>query len=82
ALMDGARQLKIKIKTPPDSCGPLVVLQVKDSDAVVKEFASCNIVVSNRMDGLRVSFHLYNTLDDVRAVVAALEKNINLVIRD
>lgn len=82
ALTDGARQLKIKIKTPPGSCGPLVVVQAKDSDAVVKEFASRNIVVSNRMDGLRVSFHLYNTLDDVRAVVDVLEKNIGLVVRD
>lgn len=82
ALTDGARQLKIKIKTPVGSCGPLVVVQVKDSDAVVKEFASRNIIVSNRMDGLRVSFHLYNTLDDVRAVLEVLEKNIGLVVRD
>lgn len=81
-LMDGARQLKIKIKTPADSCGPLVVLQVKDSDAVVKKLAAHNIVASNRMDGLRVSFHLYNSIDDVRAVLEVLEKNIDLVVRD
>lgn len=82
ALMDGARELKIKVKTPRDSRGPLVVLQMKDSDAVVKKFSSRNIVVSNRMDGLRVSFHLYNTMDDVRTVLDALKENIDLVVRE
>jgi selenocysteine lyase/cysteine desulfurase len=81
ALMAGARELKIKVKTPPDSCGPLVVLQMKDSGATVKKFAAQNIVVSNRMDGLRVSFHLYNTLDDVHAVLKVLEQNIGLTVR-
>ena len=81
ALMAGARDLKIRIKTPPDSCGPLVVLQMKDSEATVKKFAAQNIVVSNRMDGLRVSFHLYNTLDDVYAVLKVLEQNIELAVR-
>jgi selenocysteine lyase/cysteine desulfurase len=75
ALIDGARDLKIKLKTPVDTVGPLVVLQMKDSDAMVKKMAAENIVVSNRMDGLRVSFHLYNTLDDVHAVLGQLEKN-------
>jgi selenocysteine lyase/cysteine desulfurase len=75
ALIDGARDLKIKLKTPVDTIGPLVVLQMKDSDAMVKKMAAEHIVVSNRMDGLRVSFHLYNTLDDVHAVLGQLEKN-------
>ena len=80
ALMDGARDLKIKVKTPAESVGPLVVLQMKDSDAMVKRMAAENIVVSNRMDGLRVSFHLYNTLDDVHAVLGRLEKNRALAV--
>jgi selenocysteine lyase/cysteine desulfurase len=81
ALMDGARRLDIKIKTPTDSVGPLVVLQIKDSEAMVKKMAASNIVVSNRMDGLRVSFHLYNTLDDVDAVLGLLQENISLTVR-
>jgi selenocysteine lyase/cysteine desulfurase len=80
ALMEGARDLKIKVKTPVDSVGPLVVLQMKDSDAMVKKMAAENIIVSNRMDGLRVSFHLYNTLDDVHAVLGRLEKNRALAV--
>jgi len=82
ALLVGARELKIKIKTPADTRGPLVVLQMKDSEAAVKKLASHNIVVSSRMDGLRISFHLYNTLDDVRALLEVLQKNINLTVRD
>jgi selenocysteine lyase/cysteine desulfurase len=81
ALIAGARELQIKIKTPADSCGPLVVLQMKDSEAAVKNLASHNIVASNRMDGLRVSFHVYNTLDDVQTVLRVLEKNIDLAVR-
>jgi selenocysteine lyase/cysteine desulfurase len=60
-------------KTPADTCGPLIVLQMKDSEVAVKKIASRNIVASNRMDGLRISFHIYNTLDDVRAVLEVLQ---------
>jgi selenocysteine lyase/cysteine desulfurase len=81
-LIEGARNLGIKIKTPLDSVGPLVVLQMKDAEAMVRKMAANNIVVSNRMDGLRVSFHLYNTLDDVRAVLDLLKQNPDLVEHD
>jgi len=80
ALLQGASELGIRSKTPADSVGPLVVLQTKDSDALVKIFAGSGIVVSNRQDGLRISFHVYNTLDDVRAVLRLLKKNIGLLV--
>jgi selenocysteine lyase/cysteine desulfurase len=79
ALIEGARNLEIKIKTPLDSVGPLIVLQMKNAEAIVQKMAASNIVVSNRMDGLRVSFHLYNTLDDVGAVLDLLKQNSDLV---
>jgi len=82
ALIDGAHDLKIKVKTPGDTVGPLLVLQTKDSDALVKKLAARNVVVSNRMDGLRVSFHLYNTLDDVHTVIDVLKDNLDLTVRD
>jgi selenocysteine lyase/cysteine desulfurase len=80
ALIDGARNLAIRIKTPLDSVGPLIVLQMKNAEAMVQKMAASNIVVSNRMDGLRVSFHLYNTLDDVRAVLDLLKQSPDLVV--
>jgi selenocysteine lyase/cysteine desulfurase len=80
ALLQGAAELGIRSKTPADSVGPLVVLRAKDSDALVKIFGENGIVVSNRHDGLRISFHVYNTLDDVQAVLGLLEKNIGLLV--
>jgi selenocysteine lyase/cysteine desulfurase len=78
ALVEGARELKIKIKTPADTQGPLVVLQMEDAEAAVRMLAENHIVASSRMDGLRISFHVYNTREDVRAVLAVLEKNLHL----
>lgn len=82
ALLKGAREMKIRAKTPADTRGPLVVLQMKDSTAMVGKLAAHNIVCSNRMDGLRLSFHLYNSMEDVRTVLGILEKNLDLTVRD
>jgi selenocysteine lyase/cysteine desulfurase len=46
----------------------------------VQKLAENGIVASNRYDGLRISFHVYNTVDDVHAVVEILKKNINLMV--
>jgi len=82
AYLKGARDLQIKSKTPLNSQGPLVVLQMKDAEAAVRRLSDQGIVASNRMDGLRVSFHLYNTLEDVQAVLRILESNLDLTVRD
>ena len=49
---------------------------------MVQKMAASNIVVSNRMDGLRVSFHLYNTFNDVEAVLDLLKQNLDLVVHE
>ena len=82
SLLSCAHELGIRAKTPADSAGPLVVLQCKDSTSLVQKLAESNIVASNRHDGLRISFHVYNILDDVRAVVEVLKKNIDLMVLD
>lgn len=82
SLLSCARDLGIRTKTPADSAGPLVVLQCKDSTLLVQKLAESNIVASNRHDGLRISFHVYNTMDDVNAVVEVLKKNIHLMVLD
>ena len=79
-LLDFARDQGIRVKTPADSVGPLVVLQSKDSDALVRKLAGKNIVVSNRHDGLRIAFHVYNTLDDVKTLTQVLEQNLELFV--
>ena len=79
SLLGCARDLGICAKTPADSAGPLVVLQCKDSNLLVQKLAVSDIVASNRHDGLRISFHVYNTLDDVKEVAEVLRKNIDLI---
>jgi selenocysteine lyase/cysteine desulfurase len=81
-LLSCARDLGICTKTPADSAGPLVVLQCKDSNLMVQKLAENGIVASNRHDGLRIAFHIYNTMDDVKAVVEVLKKNIDLTVLD
>jgi selenocysteine lyase/cysteine desulfurase len=80
SLLTCALDLGIRTKTPAHSAGPLVVLQSKDSDLLVKKLAESEIVASNRHDGLRIAFHVYNTMDDVNAVVEVLKKNIDLLV--
>jgi selenocysteine lyase/cysteine desulfurase len=82
AYLAGARRLKIRSKTPLDSRGPLVVLQMRNAEVMVKALLDEGIVASSRKDGLRVSFHLYNTMEDVAAVLRLLEKNIHLAVQD
>jgi selenocysteine lyase/cysteine desulfurase len=79
ALLLGTRKLGIQPKTPPDTVGPLVVLQCANAAAVVEKLAAGGVVCSSRHDGLRLSFHVYNTLEDVQAVLAVLEKNLDLM---
>ena len=80
ALLRWALDVGISAKTPADSAGPLVVLQSRNSNLLVQKLAENDIVASNRHDGLRISFHVYNTLDDVKAVVEVLKKNLDLMV--
>ena len=82
SLLDGARNLRIQVKTPPESKGPLIVLRAKDADALVQKFAEHDVVLSSRHDGLRISFHVYNTPEDVQCVLGLLERNLDLLARN
>ena len=79
-LLRSASEMGIVAKTPADSSGPLVVLQSRDSTLLVRKLAEEGIVASNRYDGLRISFHVYNTMDDVKAVTETLARNIDLMV--
>jgi selenocysteine lyase/cysteine desulfurase len=80
SLLGGVQEMGIQIKTPLDSVGPLVVLKSRDSEALVRRLADQQIVVSNRHDGLRIAFHLYNTIEDVSAVLEILKQNLDLLV--
>jgi selenocysteine lyase/cysteine desulfurase len=80
ALIRGVSELVIQIKTPLDSAGPLVVLQSKDADGLVRLFARDGLICSSRHDGLRISFHAYNTADDVKFVLRLLQQNLEMLV--
>jgi selenocysteine lyase/cysteine desulfurase len=79
ALLSRVHALGIRAKTPADSAGPLVVLQSTDSNLLLRKFSERDVVASNRHDGLRLAFHVYNTMDDVEAVMEILKANIDLL---
>ncbi len=73
--MSGARARGLDVATPADPArrGPLVVIRVRDAAALVARLATRGIIASSRDNGLRVSFHGYNSTDDCDAVLAALD---------
>lgn len=82
-LVDGARARGFAVATPgtPAERGPLVVVRSHDAAALAAGLARLDIVASARGTGLRVSFHAYNTDDDVDAVLAGLDTEQALVSR-
>jgi selenocysteine lyase/cysteine desulfurase len=79
-LVEGLRALQIVTKTPAENAGPMVVVKTTDGEALASKLAGHNLIASAKFDGLRIAFHVYNTLDDVRAVLKGLEQNLDLVV--
>ena len=72
-LVAGLDELGARVAAPPH--GPLVCIRSTDAPALVAAVAGDDIVASERDSSLRVSLHLYNTDEDVDAVVAALARH-------
>jgi len=80
-LIAGVQDLGGRVVTPhdPDRRGPLVAVASTDEHALVAALGGEGIVTSSRDGNLRVSFHGYNSTEDVEAVVAALERHRELL---
>jgi len=76
-LVAGLDDLGAQVATAP--LGPLVCIRSTDAPALVTMLAGENIVASERDSNLRVSLHLYNTDEDIDAVLAALARNRELL---
>jgi selenocysteine lyase/cysteine desulfurase len=72
-LLAGLDELGAKVAAQPN--GPLVCVRSTDAPALVAAVAEDGVVASERDSNLRVSLHLYNTEDDVDAVLASLARN-------
>ena len=64
-----------------DTRGPLVCIASSDENALVAALGADGIVTSSRDGSLRVSPHLYNSRDDIDAVLAALTRHRALLAR-
>jgi selenocysteine lyase/cysteine desulfurase len=80
ALAKGLKDLQIPLKTPLENPGPMLVVRSVNAEKISAKLAESNIIASSKFDGLRISFHVYNTLDDVRAILAELEANMDMVV--
>ena len=76
-LVAGLDELGASLAAPPG--GPLVCVRSTDAPGLVRVLAEEDIVASERDSSLRVSLHLYNTADDVDAVLAALGRHRSLL---
>ena len=76
-LIAGVDELGGTVVTPrePERRGALVCIRSTDAPALVAALAAEGIVTSERDGNLRVSAHAYNTVEDVDAVLAALERH-------
>jgi selenocysteine lyase/cysteine desulfurase len=76
-LIRGVDDLGGRVVTPrdPDRRGPLVAVASTDEHALVAALEADGVITSSRDGNLRVSFHGYNSREDVEAVLAALHRH-------
>ena len=74
-FVGAVRDSGFELLTPIDRerRGPLVVLRAADATELVRRLAERGVIASARGDGVRISFHAYNTHEEVDAVVRALQ---------
>jgi selenocysteine lyase/cysteine desulfurase len=76
-LIAGVDDLGGTVVTPrdPERRGALVCIASTDAPGLVAALGKDGIVTSDRDGNLRVSAHAYNTVEDIDAVLAALERH-------
>ena len=80
ALKNGARERGWRLTTPNDH-GALVALKSPAVETLVGKLAEKNVIVSSRDGNLRVSPHLYNTLEDVNYLLDCLADHPDLLTK-
>jgi selenocysteine lyase/cysteine desulfurase len=77
----GCDEAGATVVTPRDPAlrGPLLAIRSTDDHALVARLQAEGIVTSCRDGNLRISFHAYNTGDDVAAVLDALARHRDLL---
>jgi selenocysteine lyase/cysteine desulfurase len=80
-LLNGLDELRAKLVTPrrPKRRGALICVRSKDANALVAALGREGIVTSERDGSLRISAHCYNSVEDVEAVLASLQRHKHLL---
>lgn len=80
-LIAGVDDLGGRVVTPrdPERRGPLIAIRSTDEHALVAALERDGVITSSRDGNLRVSPHCYNSMDDVRVLLEALQRHRGLL---
>jgi selenocysteine lyase/cysteine desulfurase len=82
-LIEGLDRIGARMATPRDPArrGPLIAVATTDERAMVERLAAEGILTNPRDGSIRLSWHCYNSEEDVAAVIAGLERHQDLLAR-
>ena len=82
-LIAGLDRIGAKMATPRDPAarGPMIAVATTDEWAMVGALREDGVLTSPRDGNIRLSFHCYNSQEDIEQVVAALERHSDLLAR-
>jgi kynureninase len=82
-LIEGLDRVGARIVTPrhPTQRGPMIAVATTDEQAMVKALADDGILTTPRDGNIRLSWHCYNSAEDVDAVIAGLQRHSALLAR-
>ncbi len=82
-LVEGLDRIGAKIVSPRDPAkrGPMIAVATTDDYGMVAALAEDKILTSPRDGNVRLSWHCYNSQEDVEAVIAGLDRHSNLLAR-
>ncbi len=82
-LIEGLDRIGARLATPRDPAlrGPMIAVSSTDEFALVDALKDESILTSSRDGNIRLSWHCYNSAEDVDAVIAGLERHSDLLAR-
>jgi len=80
-LIEGLDRVGAEVVTPrdPSQRGPMIAVATTDAPKMVATLAEEGILTSPRDGNIRLSWHCYNSAEDVEAVVAGLGRHSDLL---
>ncbi len=82
-LIEGLDRIGAKMVTPRDPArrGPMIAVASTDEHAMVTRLANDGILTTSRSGNIRLSWHCYNSEEDVEATITGLERHSDLLVR-